>query len=162
MLQEALALRKMLIALPAIHFSSRSLFSQNKTLWTSFCFEGSNLGIYFSGDTAYGPIFHDIGKQFQYFDYAILDIGAYEPQEVLSHIHINPEEAVQIGKDIFAKNLVAMHWGTIELSDEPIFEPPARFLAAGKAAGYSEDNLWVLKIGETRILHSKITEQALI
>jgi N-acyl-phosphatidylethanolamine-hydrolysing phospholipase D len=141
-------------ALPAIHFSGRAMFAHNKTLWTSFNFEIPNLRIYFSGDTGYGPIFKNIGRQYQHFDYAILDIGAYEPRELLSAVHINPEEAVQIGKDIFAKNLIAMHWGTIKLSDEPIFEPPQQFLEAGKAAGYKEEALWVLKIGETKILHS--------
>jgi hypothetical protein len=42
-----------------------------------------------------------------------------------------------------------MHWGTINLSDEPPWEPPKRFVSAGLKAGFDQKNLWVMKIGET-------------
>jgi L-ascorbate metabolism protein UlaG (beta-lactamase superfamily) len=45
-----------------------------------------------------------------------------------------------------------MHWGTIELTDEPPFEPPERFRIAARAAGYADDQTWILRIGETRAL----------
>jgi L-ascorbate metabolism protein UlaG (beta-lactamase superfamily) len=64
--------------------------------------------------------------------------------------HCTPEEAVAIGRELGAKCLCAMHWGTIRLTDEPPFEPPARFRAAAGAAGYGEDAAWVMAIGETR------------
>ena len=43
-----------------------------------------------------------------------------------------------------------MHYGTFDLSDEPLDEPPRRFRAAAQAAGVAEDDTWVLAIGETR------------
>ena len=51
-----------------------------------------------------------------------------------------------------ARRLCGMHWGTIQLTDEPPFEPPVRFRAAAVAAGYAEDDAWALAIGETRML----------
>ena len=67
-------------------------------------------------------------------------------------VHVNPEEAVQVAREINAKRIVAMHWGTIQLTDEPAFEPPERFRAAARAAGYGDDNAWVMRIGETRAI----------
>ena len=43
-----------------------------------------------------------------------------------------------------------MHYGTFDLSDEPLDEPPRRFRAAGTAEGYAPEEIWVLRIGETR------------
>ena len=65
--------------------------------------------------------------------------------------HTTPEEAVSIGKDVRAKTLIASHWGTLSsLSDEPIFEPPVRFKKAGSDSGFSDKDLWTMKVGETR------------
>ena len=65
-------------------------------------------------------------------------------------VHLHPEEAVAAGRDLSASTLVAMHWGTIVLTDEPPFEPPVRFRAAAQRAGYPDDRAWVMRIGETR------------
>jgi N-acyl-phosphatidylethanolamine-hydrolysing phospholipase D len=64
--------------------------------------------------------------------------------------HVTPEEAVAIGRELCAKRLVGMHWGAIQLTDEPPFEPPERFRAAAAAAGYDAEDAWVMRIGETR------------
>jgi N-acyl-phosphatidylethanolamine-hydrolysing phospholipase D len=141
-------------ALPAIHFSKRGLFDRNKALWANFAIKTKQLNIFFGCDTGYGSIYKELGIRYPAFNYAFLDIGAYAPRSIMQSIHINPEEAVQIGLDIKAKTLIAMHWGTIQLAEEPPLEPPQRFRTAGLQAGYSEKNLWVLKIGETRELNS--------
>ena len=64
--------------------------------------------------------------------------------------HMNPEEAVAAAIAMRARRVLAIHFGTFDLSDEPIDEPPRRFRAAAKAAGFPEADTWVLKIGETR------------
>ena len=64
--------------------------------------------------------------------------------------HSTPEESLQIGRELGARRVVAMHWGTIRLTDEPPFEPPERFRAAAPAAGYGPDDAWLMRIGETR------------
>jgi L-ascorbate metabolism protein UlaG (beta-lactamase superfamily) len=136
--------------LPAIHFSGRTPFDRNATLWCSWKIQSPSLSLYFAGDTGYGAVFGEIGREHGPFDVALLPIGAYEPASIMRPVHLNPEEAVAAGRDLRASTLVAMHWGTIVLTDEPVFEPPLRFRAAARAAGYTDERAWVMKIGETR------------
>ena len=143
--------RVAITCLPAIHFSSRGLFDRNKTLWCGYQFFINGHNIYFAGDTAYGPIFKDIIAHYGPYDLALIPIGAYEPRSLMHAAHVDPEEAVQVGLDISAKVLVPMHWGTVKLTDEPVEEPIIRFEKAAKANNFSDEALWLLKIGETRI-----------
>jgi len=137
-------------ALPAVHFSKRSPFDTNRTLWAGFAIEGAGRRVYFAGDTAYGPVFAEWGERAGPFDLGLVGIGAYAPRELMIASHTSPEEAVKLGRDLGCRALVGMHWGTIKLTDEPPFEPPGLFRAAGRAAGYAEDDLWIMKVGETR------------
>jgi L-ascorbate metabolism protein UlaG (beta-lactamase superfamily) len=139
-------------ALPAVHFSRRGPFDHNKTLWASFAVASPSRRVWFSGDTAYGPVFGPVGDRFGPFDLALLGIGAYAPRALMANRHATPEQAVRIGRDLGAATLLGMHWGSLVLTDEPPFEPPARFLAAGRAAGYADDRLWIMRIGETRAI----------
>jgi N-acyl-phosphatidylethanolamine-hydrolysing phospholipase D len=144
---------------PSVHDSARSTTDHNQTLWASWVIESPEQRLLFVGDTGYSnTIFKRIGDKYDSFDFAILPIGAYEPRELLWMSHTTPEEAVMIGKDLGATTLVASHWGTISsLSDEPAFEPPVRFKKAGYGNGFSDQTLWVMKIGETKPLtHNKL------
>jgi len=139
-------------AVPAVHFSSRSLFDRNKTLWAGYSISNGHIKVYFSGDTGYHAIFKDLGRSYGPFDLGLVPIGAYKRASNLKSSHATPEEAVRLGQDLGAKTLVPMHWGTLVLSYEPPFEPPVRFLKAGLASGFSEDRLWKMAVGETRTL----------
>jgi L-ascorbate metabolism protein UlaG (beta-lactamase superfamily) len=139
-------------ALPAVHFSRRGLLDTNKTLWASYSIQTPNQHIFFGGDTAYGKVFHEIGATVGPFDVALIGIGAYAPRRIMRPVHAAPEEAIQIGMDIRAHHIVAMHWGTIRLTTEPPFDPPERFKQAAFEAGIPEERCWVMKIGETRVL----------
>lgn len=139
-------------ALPAIHWSKRTPFDANRSLWAGFAFEAKGLRVFFAGDTGYGPVFAEIGERYGPFDYALVPIGAYEPRSIMLGHHTDPEEAVRLGRDLKARRLVAMHWGTVMLTHEPPFEPPGRFHAAAAGAGYAPDDAWVMRIGETRAL----------
>jgi L-ascorbate metabolism protein UlaG (beta-lactamase superfamily) len=141
-----------LTCLPCIHFSGRTPFDRNATLWASWSIVSPSLRLYFAGDTGYGPVFADIGAAHGPFDVALVPIGAYEPSSIMRPVHCDPEEAVAVGCDVQAKTLVAMHWGTVVLTDEPPFEPPVRFRAAAQRAGVPEGRAWVMRIGETRRL----------
>lgn len=138
----------------SVHDSARSTSDHNETLWASWVIESFQKRILFVGDTGYSEtIFNLIGEKYDSFDFAILPIGAYEPRELLWMSHVTPEEAVSIGADVRAKTLISSHWGTISsLSDEPMFEPPIRFKKAGRDGGFSDENLWIMKVGETRLL----------
>ena len=64
-------------------------------------------------------------------------------------IHASPEEAIGIARDIGARQAIGMHWGTIRLTPEQVFEPPERFKQAAIDQDYGEDNAIIMKIGET-------------
>ncbi len=139
-------------ALPVVHWSRRTGFDQNRTLWAGFALRSPTQHLFFGGDSAYGPVFKEIGERHGPFDIALLGIGAYAPEEIMHASHATPEEAVQMARDMGARRIVGMHWGTVILTAEPPFEPPERFKAAGLDQGYSDEDLWVMKIGETRPL----------
>jgi len=91
--------------------------------------------VYHSGDTAYFEGFTEIGRRSGPIDAALLPIGAYDPAWFMSKQHLNPEEAVQAFRDLGAREFVAMHWGTFQLTDEPLDEPPARLEAEWQRFG---------------------------
>ena len=139
-------------ALPAMHFSRRGLFDYNKTLWASFSIESPGQKLFFSGDTAYGEFFKQLGKDYGPFDYGLMAIGAYQPREIMSRVHVTPEEAVKIAEDLKVKTIVGMHWGTIMLTTEPPFEPPVLLRKYASEAAFAEQDVWVMKIGETKMI----------
>jgi N-acyl-phosphatidylethanolamine-hydrolysing phospholipase D len=136
--------------LPAQHWSKRKLGDTRKSLWASWAVIGSERRFYFAGDTGYFAGFKQIGAKLGPFDLAAVPIGAYEPRAMMAASHMNPEEAVQATLDVQADAAVAIHFGTFDLSDEPLAEPPLRFKAAAKGTELGDENSWVLDIGETR------------
>ena len=135
---------------PAQHFSGRSLVGRDRRLWAGWVVAGPTRRFYHAGDTGYFPGFAELGKRLGPIDLAALPIGAYDPPEIMRFVHLNAEEAVQAAVDLGAQRAVAMHWGTFDLTDEPIDEPPRRFRTAAEAAGLGEDRAWVMAVGETR------------
>lgn len=136
--------------LPTQHWSKRSLTDTRKALWSSWAVTGPQRRFYFAGDTGYFAGFKEIGDKLGPFDLAAVPIGAYEPNAMMKVSHMNPEEAVQAAVDIRAQRAVAVHFGTFNLSDEPLTEPPLRFKAAAEKSDIGATNSWVLDIGETR------------
>ena len=140
-----------LVALPAVHYSGRGLFDKNETLWCSWAIQTESGNYYFSGDTAYSPtIFKQIGQDQGPFDLSMMTIGTYGNRKYGINNHANPEEAIIMGKEIGTDISVGMHWGTLDLSEEPAWEPPERFQKAAAKAGVARDKPWLMKIGETR------------
>jgi N-acyl-phosphatidylethanolamine-hydrolysing phospholipase D len=138
-------------ALPSQHASGRGLRDGRRALWASWAVLGHDRRFFFSGDSGYFRGFAQIGESFGPFDLAAVPIGAYEPEAMMRPLHMNPEEAVRAGQELGAKRLVAIHFGTFNLSDEPLDEPPKRFRAAARAAGYDDDAALLLAVGETRL-----------
>lgn len=137
--------------LPTQHWSKRSITDTRKTLWSSWAVTGPEKRFYFAGDTGYFSSFEDIGKQLGPFDVAAMPIGAYKPTTMMKFSHMDPLEAVEATLDIKAEQVLAIHFGTFDLSDEPLDEPPVLFKQAAKARGIAEENTWVFDIGETRV-----------
>jgi len=135
---------------PAQHFSGRSVADGNWRLWAGWVIEGPTHRFYHAGDTGYFAGFKEIGKRLGPIDLAAVPIGAYDPASIMHFVHINPEDAVQAAIDLGAQRVVAMHFGTFDLTDEPLDQPPYRFHAAAYQHGLDDDRAWTLNIGETR------------
>ncbi len=147
--------------LPAVHWSKRSLFDTNKTLWGSFLIEYKNKKIFFACDTGVGKIYKDLGNKFGPIDLTFINAGAYNfypimPTKDKSVYHANPEEALGIARDLKSRKVVAMHWGTIILSLEQIMEPKERFKKNARNYGFKKDDAVIFKIGELKNLDELI------
>jgi N-acyl-phosphatidylethanolamine-hydrolysing phospholipase D len=138
------------VCLPSQHFSQRTLWDGNTRLWATWAVLGRERRFYFSGDTAYFAGFKEIGKRLGPFDIAAVAIGAYEPPEIMKSVHVTPEEAVQAFVDVNARVLIGIHWGTFDLAEESLDEPPVRMLAEARRRGIDSERAWILKLGETR------------
>jgi N-acyl-phosphatidylethanolamine-hydrolysing phospholipase D len=136
-------------SVPAQHFSSRTLWDRNRTLWCGWVLESANKTVYYAGDTGYCPVFREIGDRFGPMDLSLIPIGSYAPRWFMRPVHINPDEAVQIHIDVRSKLSVACHWGTFCLTDEPMDEPPKLLAQALSAARIPRESFRVLAIGET-------------
>lgn len=143
-------------ALPAVHYSGRGSSDKNKTLWCAWAISTPVGHYYFLGDSAYSStLFKETGKNVPPFDLAMVPIGTYGNRKYGVNNHTTPEEAVQLAKEIGAEVVMGIHWGTIDLSDEDPWEPPLRFRSAAEAEGYRPEDVWLLKIGESRRLPQK-------
>ena len=138
-------------SVPVQHWSNRS-FNINKTLWCGWVFEKSDYKTFFCGDTGYSKDFLNIQKKFGYMDLSLLPIGAYAPRWFMKDHHCNVEEAIQIHKDIKSKHSIAMHWGTFQLTDEPMEEPPQLLKSLSAKMNLSNDEFIAMQQGETKII----------
>jgi N-acyl-phosphatidylethanolamine-hydrolysing phospholipase D len=139
-----------LTAVPAQHFSGRTLWDRNRRLWCGWTIAGRDRRLFFAGDTAYNEVFKEIGTRLGPFDLAAVPIGAYLPPVIMKPSHTTPEEALQILEDVGGRAIVPIHWGTFDLADEPLEEPPRRLQAEAERLGLGPDRVWLFRHGETR------------
>ncbi|MFT6903429.1 MAG: N-acyl-phosphatidylethanolamine-hydrolyzing phospholipase D [Oleiphilaceae bacterium] len=137
-------------ATPSQHWSARTLFDRNKTLWASWHLQIKDFSIWFAGDTGYNDIqFKEIGDHFQKIDLSLIPIGAYAPRWFMKQQHVNPAEAVLIHEDVKSKQSIGMHWGTFQLTAEEIDAPKKELEVALKTRNISNEDFQTLAIGET-------------
>ncbi len=111
---------------PVQHWSKRSFFDRNKSLWAGWMVKWSDFSFYFAVDSGYSDDFKETAKRLGSPTIAAIPIGAYEPRDFMKAAHMNPEEAVQTFVDLGAKYAFAIHWGTFKLTTEPMGEPKVR------------------------------------
>ena len=111
---------------PVQHWSKRSLFDRNKSLWGGWFFKYKDYSLYHAGDTGYSKDFIDTKIKLGSPKYAFIPIGAYDPEWFMAESHVNPEDAVQIMLDLEAEKAFGMHWATFVLTDEDTIEPKIR------------------------------------
>ena len=138
---------------PVQHWSKRTLFDENQSLWGGWVLRHPQFSFFFAGDAGYSRDFVDIRARFGRFDLAALPIGAYAPRWFMQVMHMDPAEAVRAHRDLNARQSIAIHWGTFDnLTDESLYEPPMRLHEERQKAGLPDDAFLVLKHGETRRL----------
>lgn len=138
---------------PSIHWSKRSLFDTNESLWGSWSITIDGFKTWFGGDTGYDEnVFKEIGKRTGPYDLSLIPIGAYAPRYFMKGQHVSPAQAVQIHIDIDSKHSMPIHWGTFQLTKEPFLEPPVLLHEALDLKKVSRDKFMELKIGETIIV----------
>jgi L-ascorbate metabolism protein UlaG (beta-lactamase superfamily) len=108
-------------AVPAHHFSGRSLTDRNRTLWSSWVIQTPRHKLFFSGDTGPHPQFSMIGERFGPFDVTMLEIGAWNP--AWGDIHLGPANALTAFAELGGGTLMPVHWGTFDLGLHPWNEP---------------------------------------
>lgn len=136
--------------LPANHWSQRTLFDKNKSLWGSWMIQTATFKIYFAGDTSWGEHFSQIGFAFKDIDVACLPIAPGEPHEWMKETHINARQAVQAFIKLRAKTFVPMHWGTFHLGFDDFYTPVKLLKASWQEFKHElrDKDLKILKFGE--------------
>jgi N-acyl-phosphatidylethanolamine-hydrolysing phospholipase D len=144
---------------PARHFSARTPFDRNRTLWCGFAVTAPVGRFFYAGDTGIHPEFGEIGRRFGPFDVCALPIGAYEPRWFMHPVHLDPSEAIAAYRAIHAHHAISphavflgVHWGTFRLTDEPILEPPRRAKEVWERERLPPEKLWIMAHGETRVM----------
>lgn len=162
--------------LPCQHMAARTPFDKAQTLWASWSVTSGSKSVYFGGDTGYrsvpasvpesastsytpeihkkfphNPAFKQIGEYRGPFDLGLIPIGAYSPRFVMSPMHANPFDSVNIFRDTRCKRALGIHWGTWVLTEEDVLEPPRILKEALKSKGIQEEGIFdVCDIGESR------------
>lgn len=137
---------------PARHWSRRTPWDGNRSLWGGYVIEADGTSLYHAGDSAWFDGFAEIGRRFPNLDAAMMPIGAYEPAWFMEHNHMNPEQACRAFLDVGARHLVPMHWGTFQLTDEPLAEPAERTRAWWRQSAPAGKEMHMVSVGETLVL----------
>jgi L-ascorbate metabolism protein UlaG (beta-lactamase superfamily) len=132
------------------HWGSRWGTDRNRALWSAFAVRIPGGNIFFAGDTGFGDgSWADEAARNGPFRLAILPIGAYEPRDVMQPNHMDPDEAVRVFEKLKPGMALGIHWGTFQLTFEPIGDPPRRLAAARKARGIAEGKFVTTEVGKT-------------
>lgn len=122
--------------------------------YTGYVIEYDGIVVFFAGDTGYDPeLFKEIGRRFK-IQLALIPIapGGGGAGGLGSRVHVSPLGAVTIFKDVGAKYMMPIHFGTMYYGSTP--NPEAQ-LEALRAAAQQEgvaDRIVVLEVGEQRVL----------
>jgi len=130
------------------------------TAYTGYILEYNGMTVYFAGDTGYdSKAFKEIGNNFN-IDLAIIPIGPCADCDNCGvKNHVFPTDAVYIFKDIKAKWMLPIHYGTFEFAQADPMEPVAglkKIIEEDGKSGDSQnlaDKINILKIGEQKVYY---------
>ena len=142
------------IFVPAQHWHRRGVADLNRALWGGWVVRGSRT-FYHSGDTGYFSGFGAIGRAVGPIHAAALPLGAWAPRWFMGPQHMAPDESVQAFIDLEARHFIGMHWGTFDLSDEPIDEGVRELSRVVADRGLSMERFHVVPHGATFSLNAE-------
>jgi len=126
-------------ALPARHFSGRSLTNRFGSLWASFVIAGKEHRVYYGADSGLWPGFAEIGAAHGPFDLTMLEIGAFN--ELWKSIHMGPDGAAEafeaLGGPDRAGLLMPIHWGLFNLALHGWRQPIERMVQIADERGWA-------------------------
>lgn len=140
---------------PAQHWTQRTLWDRNQSLWGGWLVQTEKFKFIYTGDTGYSKDFADIYDRFGAVDLALIPIGAYEPRWFMGKQHVDPDGAIKIHQDLHSRMSIGVHWGTFRLSDEPMAAPPEELAAARIRAAIPDQEFQVMKHGEILKLENR-------
>lgn len=140
-------------AVPARHWSMRTLWDRNRSLWCGWVIRNQHLNFWFSGDSGYSDNLLEIAQRLGPFNLAALPVGAYAPEWFMNSQHMNPDQAVALWQYAGHPLTIPIHWGVFELADEALDAPPAALARALSAAGGEHSERFTpWRAGESRSL----------
>ncbi|MEI2264182.1 MBL fold metallo-hydrolase [Erwinia sp. CGal63] len=143
-----------IVAVPARHWSMRTPWDRNRSLWCGWVVKSQKLNFWFSGDSGYSENLLAIPRRLGPFNLAALPTGAYAPQWFMRGQHMDPEQAVSLHRDMGQPETIPIHWGVFELADESLDEPPRVLAEAMQAAGLEARRFSAWKIGGKMLLNN--------
>ena len=140
-------------AVPARHWSRRSLFDKNRSLWCGWVISHCGFRFWFSGDSGFTRSLLEIPQRLGPFTHAALPVGAYAPEWFMKNHHMSPAEAVVLFEAAGQPVTVPIHWGVFELGDEGLDTPPqALSEAMSHYPPLTAERFSAWKIGDSRPL----------
>lgn len=135
---------------PVHHWSARGMGDRRMALWAGFVIGAPGGNIYVVGDTGFhgGVNYRAAAQKHGGFRLAVLPIGAYEPRWFMEPQHQNPAEAVEGMLLANAAFAAGHHWGTFQLTNEPVEEPREHLHAALDAGGVARERFRPMLPGE--------------
>jgi L-ascorbate metabolism protein UlaG (beta-lactamase superfamily) len=144
---------------PAQHWSKRTPWDTNETLWGGFVIDTPEGKVFFAGDTGYASHFSAIRERIGHMDISLLPIGAYEPRWFMKMQHMNPDDSVQAHLDLESRLSLGIHYGTFRLTDEGIDDPVHDLAIALQRKDVSAQDFYAPKNGQS--IHYMVEAQAL-
>lgn len=132
---------------PAQHWHKRGVLDTNRALWGGWSLKTDALHVYHSGDTGYFEGFEAIERALGAPDLALLPAGAYEPRWFMGPQHMAPEDTLRALDDLNARRFIPIHWGTFDLSDEPLDAGPKLLATLLPERNLPDDAMCLLQPG---------------
>ena len=142
-------------AVPVQHFTGRYGFDgawMGRLGYTGYVIQYKEFTVFFAGDTGYNPeMFKEIGRRFD-IDLALIPIAPGSSAGLGSAVHANPRGALEIFKDVRAKLMMPMHFGTLFYGPTTNPHESIDLLRQLAAQQNLSDKIIGLEVGEQSIL----------